>query len=505
MISVVRRSTGARKRHRVRRGDRSRAARGEGGFTLVELLIVVTIVPLIIGALGAGLVAVFSLQGSVSNRLGDSADAQVVTSTFIKDVQSAVSITTSPTAAQCGAGTQLLGLQWGTGELVSYSEVLQSGSTYSLVRNYCATGASPTATKSTTVSYDVVAPCGSGTCESPPIVYSGGGVLATSTGYADVQGVTKVVFLVQEAKSAYNYTLSATPADGSSTAANALGGPTNGPTCGFALPGTGTYSSTLCFVGFTNALIQSAEGAGGSTCTGGATGVNVSAAVPGGYTMKFCLTVTLGNSNDVVIAKTFPTWPGAFLGNDINGTPFYTGVGCADTTPTVTNGQGTTSCIQPAIYEQTSGAIDTVTASNIVVLAPNGADATNYRVITADAETTDPGESLTWTSSLPAGSPFTFSQVPDTSSSAEGDACNETNLTGSAGQSVTNGAGLSGVGTARVTCVSTWQSGGAYPRTGTVLLEVSPTTSGGVTAPVTISARLQGAGLQGMALGLLLP
>ena len=109
---------------------RTSGGTGERGFTLVELLIVVTIIPLIIGALAGGLLEVFSLQSGVANRLGDSADAQVVASTFLKDVQSASSLTTNPsTSTQCGTGTQLLGLEWGNGAVVSYSEVLQTGTT----------------------------------------------------------------------------------------------------------------------------------------------------------------------------------------------------------------------------------------------------------------------------------------------------------------------------------------------------------------------------------------
>ncbi len=80
-----------------------------------------TIMPLIAGALGYGLVTVFSLQGACPARLGDSSDAQVVAASFTKDVQSASSITTTATPL-CGptTQTQLLGLEWGTGEVVSY-------------------------------------------------------------------------------------------------------------------------------------------------------------------------------------------------------------------------------------------------------------------------------------------------------------------------------------------------------------------------------------------------
>jgi len=493
---------------------RSRATRhAESGFTLVELLVVVVILPVVVGALSLGLISVFSLQSGVTNRLSDSGDAQALSVNFVRDTQSAVQVTTDPTASQCGSGTQLLGLEWGSGPVVSYTEVLQNDSTWTLDRNYCtspSTLASPTST--TTIAFDVLTPVSCPltsppTCQVPPTAYAGGLTLVTSAGWTAVQGMTRIHFPIYEPKSKFTYSLDALPAAASSSPDTGLGAPSAGPSCGFALPGTGTYASTLCFVGFTTSRITSAEGSG--KCASGVRGVDTAVAVPGGYTMSFCLTISLGNSNDSVIAKYFPTWEGTFLGNDINGTPFYSGVGCPYNNPTTTvvNGvtEGTPSCINPAIYEQTSGAVDTVTFSNIIVTDPEGSDATGYAVVVADAETTDPGESTTWTSSLPASSPFIFSQVPDTSSSPEGDACNETTQTGTSGQGVTNGAGLTGVGTNIVQCTSTWQAALAYPRTGTVLLDVTPSSANAITAPVTISAKMQGSGLEGAAIGLLLP
>src|SRR5665213_1993894 len=136
----------------------------QSGFTLVELLIVVTILPLIIGALSVGLIAVFSLQSGVQNRLGDTGDSQVVEASFQRDVQEAASITTAPnnSSAQCGPGTQLLGLAWGPVKGQSYPYqyvvsyvVIQSGKLWNLVRQYCSSGYSSTPTSSTIISYDV--------------------------------------------------------------------------------------------------------------------------------------------------------------------------------------------------------------------------------------------------------------------------------------------------------------------------------------------------------------
>lgn len=498
--------------------------RDERGFTLIELCIVMVILPIVVGALTVGLLSIFSLQSSVASRLTGSEDNQIVNAAFSKDVESATTITTFSSSLECGPATgytQLLGLVVNSGAVpiawVSYATTLIDNQ-YSLVRLSCATAPGPlqTVASTTTISSNILPTLTYvSVCTTSVSNCSGDAGQVWNTAALIASNVAALELTVQEATfDKYVYTLNAVPELSKSTATG-LGLVTNGPTCGFGLPNTGTYASTLCFVNFNPGngvnYITSAESATShcSAATGGGQGVTVSAAVPGGYTMLFCLSIALGHPGDVIEASTFPTWPGAFLGNDINGTPFYSGVGCPDTDPTTytTGGvtYGTTSCISPSIYENTSGALDTVTASNIVVTDPQGTDATGYAVVTADAETTDPSESLTWTSSLPSGSPFVFNQVPDTSSSPEGDACNETGQTGATGQAVDNGTGLTGVGTDQVECISTWQSSGQYPRTGTVILDVLPTTTGGVTAPVTISAQMQGAGLEGVAFGLLLP
>lgn len=161
-------------RSRARPWRRRGSPRGTGGFTLVELLIVLTVVPIIVGALSLGLIMIFSLQNGVSSRLYDAGDAQVVSSTYIKDVQSAQMITelsslTIPgSTLACGAGmtytstpVQLLALEWGGSggsyaNVVSYVTEQNPGlSSYSLYRQFCSGGVTSVAADVTTVATDL--------------------------------------------------------------------------------------------------------------------------------------------------------------------------------------------------------------------------------------------------------------------------------------------------------------------------------------------------------------
>ena len=69
----------------------------EDGFTLIELVIVVVVLPIVIGGITVALLSVFGLQNSVQNRIGNSNDQLVSASTFNKDVQSAQQIETVAT------------------------------------------------------------------------------------------------------------------------------------------------------------------------------------------------------------------------------------------------------------------------------------------------------------------------------------------------------------------------------------------------------------------------
>jgi prepilin-type N-terminal cleavage/methylation domain-containing protein len=245
--------------------SRTRATEVDSGFTLVELLVVIVIMPLVIGAISLGLFSVFSLQNGVSGRLTDTGNAQVVSSVLLKDVQSSAMITEFPTTPQCQSAsspapqqTQLLGLAWNGGPSPSNSGPLPTsystyvsyvteldGNSYSLLRQYCsgfsttasvttilATNLDVTATTAPTISCVPSTDCAS---NLPPY---GPGAPAVWIPANEIKGVTfNVSALVQSGAGAstkeFSYTLSATPRVG----AGSSGGPSNFPFAPFTLFG----------------------------------------------------------------------------------------------------------------------------------------------------------------------------------------------------------------------------------------------------------------------------
>ena len=465
--------------------------RDDNGFTLLELIIVVAIVPIVVAAIGVGLVAVFTIQGSVSNRLSDSADAQMVSSNFVQDIQSSLLITTDDAAAQCGTGTQLLGLEWNLNQatstyqtVVSYVEV-KVGSLYLLQREYCANGPSSTPSGSRTISFDVSPVCTAPNtpvhCQAPPTLYPGSANDQALAGWTGTQPVTNVHFPIYEPQSKYTFSLWAVPADSSppSTAGSPIVVATN-TTCGFAATqgGTvanGTYAKHLCFVDFSS---YNATKAAAPACQ------EMVAGIPGGFTLSFCMSES---GNQPMFASALPTYPEAFLGNTLtngDGTkaPFYTALGCPDSTPAVTSTGGPTpSCIKPAMYQTntTFGPTNTIVVTNINVTTVTGAPATGWEFVSADAETTDSNETLTWTSNAP------MALLPNAPGSPYGDTCNN----------LPNWNGPQGSGTDQIVCQSGAQETSAT-KTGTPMVEAL--------APTTMTVSMKGAGLEGVAIGLLL-
>lgn len=493
-----------KKRHRTMRKALRRTfgvlvvsndVRGEGrdeeGFTLIELVIVVAVIPIVIGSLAAGLLAMFSLQTGVSTRLSNSADSQAVEASFRTDVQSAARLTTNPSTltTQCGPGNQLLGLEWNLDpsthvyqNVVSYVSVpVTSGSTttYSLVRQACTLGASTTAGSTTTVSSDLA----SG--QLPPTVLSAPDPAAPNDAASKwilTQNVTWVSFGIAAPETggkSYNYTLVAVPA--SNASASDTGGPisvneTAG--CGYAAPGSGTYATSLCLVDLTaltgNNMIAARQGC-----------VEVSVPLPGGSAMYFCLGIT----GAPVAPYALPTWTDGFLGNSINGVPFYSDIPGDPALYQTCEGGSATCVVNGVTVPNVWGGITTITISNITVVAPDGNPATGWDFVSADAESTDGGESISWTTSAQSGVPPNLYLIPngesvDTPSDPIGNACNT-------GAGVSPANVLTGSGSTTITCDG--YSNGV--KNGTAMVEAM--------TPTTVTVTLHGTGLEGMSMGLL--
>ncbi len=447
--------------------QRVRPSGDESGFTLVELLIVVAVMPMIVGALALGIMSVFSLQSQTQKRFANTGDAQAVAVNYRNDVQSAQYVTTqSSSSPQCGTGYQLLGLEWDPNSAGDYQTIVSyirvtSGSYTELVRNYCVNG-STTPQTSVTVSFNI-----SSTQGAPSITPSSAATTAAS-GWVSAQSVTAVSFAVSQPESgngtsnSFQYTLVAAPAN--TTAPATSGGPlaiTTLTSCGTATSG-GTYVNQLCFIDFS--ILNNAADYAAATDTNSC--LQMSASVPGNNTMFFCVHISGG----YVAAVPFPTYSAAFLGNDVNNQPFYYGV------------PGDPAVYQP--YGHNGETPTTVTLSNISVVNSQGVDATGWEAIAADAETTDAGEQISFSSNK------ALNLLYNSPTSAVGNAC------GQSGGTTINSAYLSGIGTTTVTCAPPSNEPNTT-KTGTAMVWAAE--------PTTMSVTLNGGsgGLEGLAFGLL--
>ena len=140
-----------------------RVGHGEEGLSLIELLIVMVILPIVIGAAVTAMITSFRSSSSVQSRLSQSHDAQITSAYFVRDVQTATGIRTTAPTPICGTGvaTQVLGLEWtsltGPPTTVGVSYVITSvgASPPVLQRRYCADVDSPTTFSTSTLSHDL--------------------------------------------------------------------------------------------------------------------------------------------------------------------------------------------------------------------------------------------------------------------------------------------------------------------------------------------------------------
>jgi prepilin-type N-terminal cleavage/methylation domain-containing protein len=498
-----------------------RGHKAEHGFTLVELLIVTTVLPLIIGALSVGLISVFSLQSGVSSRLSNTTDAQVVAADFQTDVQGTSEITTtSSNTTQCTSasvtGTQLLGLWSNVNNtnnqiLISYVSVTTGTgptATYSLKRLLCVGTANENSGTVTTLSSNLPAsqPAPTVTCvANVPNLCSN---TMASQQWVSSQNVAQVSMTIAEPSKvagqntgAYTYTVVASPAASSSTSNS--GSPVNTQAttnCYKADPGSGPLANNLCFVDFTPLLnpayMAVAETPG--TC------LEMSASLGPNYNydkLFFCISITEPNGSNPTTGATptdpepwpVPTYSGAFFGNLVtvsgHSYAFYTGI------------PG-----NPAIYERLKGNyadLTNITFSDIKVVTGSNALATNWSIISADAESTDQSgsvageyEGLTWTTDTP------LSIVPNGIPVLDG--TNQVYPSGNACLSDQTVSGLVNTAPNSITCNSVMGSEleTGSQKTGAAMVEA--------TMPTTMAVNLVSGGagyqgLQGIVFGMYLP
>lgn len=389
----------------ARRATRRRLEGAEEGFTLIELIITIAILPIILGGITVALLSVFGLQDSVQNRVGDSNDELVSASVFNKDAQSAQQIETA-TAPACGSsGTQLVGFEWAQDATGNYDTVVSyvtqsNGGTTSLVRQSCMSGASATPTASRVVVQDAGA--------SPGVTFIPSGFMAANATWAPTQGLYSVTLNIDAPGSKFPYVLSGLPSAGASTGSASLLTPTQNPAgCNLADEGTGTYAPSLCFADFSSFTNANSNN---STCPAGSGQEMKLSIVDSPDILQFCVIATGAN----VAPHSIPTYynPGgydseAFLGN--NG--FYTGI----------DGD-------PALYQTNSNTPNTVvTFTNIEVTNAVGEPATGWTLVTGDAESTDAREWMDFTTNL------TWSVLPNSGTSLYGNACYDDNDVGGSG------------------------------------------------------------------------
>jgi prepilin-type N-terminal cleavage/methylation domain-containing protein len=212
----------------------------DAGFTMIELLVVLVIMPIVIGAIAAAIIISEKDSGVASSRLSDSASAQTISEYYVRDVQGAEYITTnggasSPTTV-CGASsvpaqsTLVLGLYRpntsSSNELsVAYwlSPVPNSQpQQYELVRYSCPSGATAPIqvpiTSDITSSDDVTSvttTCPSGqlnVCITPGEFNAAAAVgWTTTTTTTPPASVSSVTISLTEPGSSYTYSLQAFP------------------------------------------------------------------------------------------------------------------------------------------------------------------------------------------------------------------------------------------------------------------------------------------------------
>jgi len=219
------------RRVRSRLCDRLDQGADEEGFTLIELVIVLVILPMIIG--GVTIAMITSLRAadtrspsdpacktdptcaqSTAERIAESHDSQITSATLVRDVQTATSLETTTSVPLCPrSGTQrqqVLGLEWILGSrtyAISYMVVpVGTFGSYSLVRQTCINGsfqssltASHNLSSATGVAVNLICSSSDANC-----------VQDTQSGPTSSLNISLVEVKVSES-SGFNFSLTASP------------------------------------------------------------------------------------------------------------------------------------------------------------------------------------------------------------------------------------------------------------------------------------------------------
>ena len=145
--------------------------RDDRGFTLIEVLMAITILGLITGALGTALIVALRNLDATQTRMAESHDAQMASAYVVTDVQSATAITT--TQPKCGATTSPVAvLAWsdqGIANVATY--VLETAAGERRLRRTYAVG---TSSNDVIVAHRLQATCGDATADDPAVAVSEG-------------------------------------------------------------------------------------------------------------------------------------------------------------------------------------------------------------------------------------------------------------------------------------------------------------------------------------------
>ena len=286
--------------------SKSNGAGRDSGFTLIELIIVVAVLPLVIGAIAAAIIVGFTDSSGVQSKISDSHDAQITSAYFVRDVQSAQAVTTETATSLCptnGTANQILGLYWTIGGNPVYVTYGTSPATPPLlIRRYCY-GSAPEV--DSTISEDLFATltssgvsnaCGAGVsscaisglsteatiavrCLDGTVTCAQGGLVPTYP-VNGMPGIGNIVLTVTENQSHYQYSLTASPRNQAPINEVSPGTtlpPGNGP-----LPPGSTAPAMLLLGSGSSVLDCGGSGHGGPVTVNGTAAVNSSA--PGSLT-----------------------------------------------------------------------------------------------------------------------------------------------------------------------------------------------------------------------------